>query len=127
MSRGQYAKFLSDGVATDVSEDAPLPIRQYDGAGNPISFGFTAQQITTTTTTNIKVGAGMCGGIQCVKAGSGDTVTVYDAASATGTPIATGVGLTVDSPPMLAGANFGVGLTIVTSGGTPGNYVVLVA
>lgn len=124
--RGPFFKFLSAlGVWTDVSPAAPLPIAMYAG-GAAVSLGFTPTEITSKTTTLAKSGAGMCGGITINKTGATDVVTVYDALTATGTPIAT-ITTALVGQVFLQGANFSVGLCIVTSGGTAGNYGVLVA
>jgi hypothetical protein len=90
-----------------------------------VSSGFNAQQITTATTTTLKTGAGMIGSIIVNKPGTTDTITVYDALSATGSPLATITAPTVGSA-FCVGYNFGVGLTVVTAG-TAGNYTVAFA
>lgn len=82
----------------------------------------TYASISTKTTTLVKSGAGTLAAIVVGTLGTVDTLTVYDALTATGTPI-----ITITSP--LVGrlafdVAFGAGLTIVTGGTTAGNYTV---
>lgn len=117
----------SNGSRIPVSVAKPLPTSMIDAtSGAAVSWGFTPTEITTKTTTLVKSGAGMCGGITINKTGATDVVTVYDALTATGTPIAT-ITTALVGQVFLQGANFAIGLCIVTSGGTAGNYGVLVA
>jgi hypothetical protein len=92
-------------------------------SGNAVSFGFTPVEITTKTTTLVKSGPGMIGDITINKAGSTDTITVYDALTATGTPIATITAPTLGQH-YCELYKFTVGLCIVTGGTTAGNYGV---
>lgn len=110
--------------AVPVADDQPLPTKLYDGAtGLAVSHGFTpALELKTAAGLLVKTGAGQLGDIQCTKSGSGNTLTVYDATSATGTPIATIEGATVGMR-FCELYSFTVGCYIVQSGGTPGNFV----
>lgn len=85
--------------------------------------GFTPVEITSKTTTLVKSGAGVIGDITVNTVGSTDTITVYDALSATGTPIAT-----IASPTLgmkfCELYRFTTGLCIVTGGTTAGKYTV---
>lgn len=110
--------------AVPVADDQPLPVKQYDGVtGNAVSYGFTPLGITTKTTTLVKSGAGIIGDITINASGSADTITVYDALTATGTPLATITAPTVGMK-FCELYKFTVGCTIVTGGTTAGNYTV---
>lgn len=85
--------------------------------------GFTPVEITSKTTTLIKSGAGVIGDITINKSGSTDTITVYDALTATGTPIATITSPTVGMR-FCELYRFTVGCCVVTGGTTAGNYTV---
>lgn len=91
--------------------------------GSAVSFGFTPVGITTKTTTLVKSGAGMVGDITINKTGSADTITVYDALTATGTPIALITAPTVGMK-FCELYKFATGLCIVTGGTTAGDYTV---
>ncbi len=118
---------LANKGAVPVADDNPLPTMLYDATtGIALSQGFTAQEITSKTTTLLKSGAGMIGSITINKTGSSDTITVYDALTATGTPIATITAPTVGMK-FCEGYNFSTGLCIVTGGTTAGNYTVAFA
>lgn len=83
-----------------------------------------ASNITTATTTVVSDRKSTLVGIQINKAGTSDTLTIYDNASAaSGTKIAT-----ITSP--VAGAFYWYEAMVkngivVVSGGTPGDYTVL--
>ncbi len=107
-----------------VADNNPLPVSAIDGAtGSAVSYGFTPYPISTAATFNaIKSGPGMIGDITVNKVGTTDVITVYDALTATGTPIA------IITSPLVGDKfcellKFSIGLTIVTSG-TPGHYTV---
>lgn len=87
------------------------------------AYGFTPVGITTKTTTLIKSGAGVVGDITINATGTADTITVYDALTATGTPLATITAPTVGMKFCELYA-FTTGLCIVTGGTTAGNYTV---
>jgi hypothetical protein len=87
------------------------------------SVGFTPLGITTKTTTLVKTGAGVIGDITINGSGSTDTITVYDALTATGTPLATITSPTVGMK-FCELYRFSTGLCIVTGGTTAGNYTV---
>ena len=106
---------LGLGRSTMVSELDPLPV--------VVASGFTPIEITTKTTTLLKSGPGMIAGIQVNTVGSADTITVYDALTATGTPIATITAPTLGQT-YCVGATFLVGCCIVTGGTTAGKYGV---
>ncbi len=107
-----------------VAHDNPLPTAIVDSAtGLEVSFGFTPLGITTKTTTLVKAGAGMVGDITINATGTVDTITVYDALTAVGTPLATITAPTVGMK-FCELYKFSVGLTIVTGGTTAGNYTV---
>lgn len=98
--------------------------KQIDAStGDAVSYGFTPLGITTKTTTLVKTGAGMIGDITINKSGSTDTITVYDALTATGTPLATITSPTVGMK-FCELYKFTTGLCIVTGGTTAGNYTV---
>lgn len=84
---------------------------------------YTSVNITTKTTTVCRTGSGIFRGITINKAGSTDTLTVYDNTAASGTIIAT---ITVASGIALYeyNATFVNGLTVVSGGGTAGDYTV---
>lgn len=104
-----------------------MPVQLYDVNGAVVTYGFTPLVITTKTTTLVKSGPGMIGGIQISLLGTADTLTVYDALTATGTPILELVAPVVSAVPWLPGALFTVGLCIVSGGTTAGKYNVLYA
>jgi hypothetical protein len=101
-----------------------LKVKLYDATtGTAVSYGFTPLGITTQTTTLVKTGAGMIGDITINKSGSTDTITVYDALTATGTPLATITSPTVGMK-FCELYKFSTGLCIVTGGTTAGDYTV---
>jgi hypothetical protein len=99
------------------------PVFITDEDGDAIPVGFTPLGITTKTTTLVKTGAGTIGDITINATGSVDTITVYDALTATGTPLATITAPTVGMK-FCELYNFTTGLCIVTGGTTAGNYTV---
>ena len=120
----------SDATRTSVpvSEAKPLPTKMMDGTtGSAVSFGFTPVEITTKTTTLLKSGPGMIGDITVNTVGTADTITVYDALTATGTPIATISGAPIPHNSKWCELyRFSVGCTVVTGGTTAGKYTVSV-
>jgi hypothetical protein len=111
-------------VLTEGVDPIAEPKKTLDGAsGAAVSYGFTPLGITTKTTTLVKAGAGVIGDITINKSGSTDTITVYDALTATGTPLATITSPTVGMK-FCELYRFSVGLTIVTGGTTAGDYTV---
>jgi hypothetical protein len=90
---------------------------------NNVPLGWLANNITTKTTTAVKTSAGILLGISINKVGSTDTITVYDNAAATGTIIAS---ITVQAgvPFYKLPAAFNNALTVVSGGGTAGDYTV---
>lgn len=80
----------------------------FQGAADPAN-------ITTATTTNVKVGPGELFSIVINTKGSGSTATVYDSLAASGTKLAT-----IDTASSVAtlfyNIKFTLGLTIVTVG-----------
>ncbi|WP_428668023.1 hypothetical protein [Reyranella sp.] len=124
---GSYTSGTANVYMGRLGAEAAAAVQLVDTvAGRPVTYGFTPTQITTSASTPVKNGPGMIGSCKCNKSGSGDTVTVYDALSATGTPIATITGATVGMV-FCEGYIFNVGCYVVTSGGTPGNYTFAVA
>jgi hypothetical protein len=99
------------------------PVFLTDADGDSLSFGFTPLGITTKTTTLVKTGGGVIGDITINATGSADTITVYDALTATGTPLATIIAPTVGMKFCELYA-FTTGLCIVTGGTTAGDYTV---
>jgi hypothetical protein len=86
--------------------------------------GFTAQVITTATTTLVRSGAGLLHGITVNSLGTvASTIEVYDALTATGTPIAIIDSLNL-SGQFLYDINFATGLTLVTTGTVAPNLTV---
>ena len=86
--------------------------------------GFTPVTITTATTTLVKSGAGLLHGITVNSLGTvASTIEVYDALTATGTPIAIIDSLTL-SGQFLYDLNFATGLTLVTTGTVAPNLTV---
>ena len=99
------------------------PVFITDEDGDAIPVGFTPLGITTKTTTLVKTGAGTIGDITINATGSADTITVYNALTATGTPLATITAPTVGMK-FCELYKFATGLCIVTGGTTAGNYTV---
>lgn len=127
MSGWNVIAYLDSALKSQpVTPGTPLPATLFDSGGVAVVWGFTPVEITSKTTTLVKSGAGLIGGIQVNTAGSSDTITVYDALTATGTPIAT-----ITSPTLgqkyCEGYKFSVGLCIVTGGTTAGKYTVAFA
>lgn len=110
-------------AARPVSVDSPLPATLRDASGAAVAYGFTPVEISSKTTTLVKSGAGMIGSIAINTAGSADVITVYDALTATGTPIAT-ITAPAQGTSYCELLKFSVGLCIVTSGTTAGKYGV---
>jgi hypothetical protein len=80
--------------------------------------------ISTATTTLVKTGAGRLNSITVNSLGTvASTVTVYDAVTATGTPIAVINSLTL-SGAFVYNVPFTTGLTIVTTGSVAPNLTV---
>ncbi len=87
--------------------------------------GYSYSNITTNTTTTVKSGAGILKRITVNVIGSGDALaTVYDNTAGSGTKIAT-ISAGTTSVNLEFDARFATGLTIVTSGTTPGNITVI--
>lgn len=85
--------------------------------------GYNPTNITSKTTTVVKTGPGVFRGIVINAPGSTDTLTVYDNTAASGTKIGT---ITVTAGfPYIYDAAFTTGLTVVSGGGTAGDYTVL--
>jgi hypothetical protein len=87
--------------------------------------GYNYTNITTKTTTTAKTGSGVLHGIVINKAGSADTLTVYDNTAGSGTTIGT---ITVTSSVnfvFLYDVAFSTGLTVVSGGTTAGDYTVI--
>lgn len=80
----------------------------------------TFTPITTKTTTLVKSGAGTFTRV-IVQPGTADTLTIYDALTATGTPIATLTIVATDRA-IEFGCAFATGLCVVSGGTTAGNY-----
>jgi hypothetical protein len=86
--------------------------------------GFTPVTITTATTTLVKSGAGLLHGITVNSLGTvASTIEVYDALTATGTPLAIIDSLTL-SGQFVYDLNFTTGLTLVTTGTVAPNLTV---
>jgi len=90
----------------------------------PVS-GALAKNITTSTNTQVKTGAGIFFGLSVNTGQSGDTVTVYDGTDNTGTKIGTYSSAAVGSVQYPIGIQFVVGLFVVTAGGTPADVTVV--
>lgn len=84
---------------------------------------FETVLITTKTTTQVKTGPGYFKSIQVQKAGSTDTIDIYDDVdSGTSNHIGSFSAATVNE--YMYERSFTNGLKIVTGGGTAGNYMV---
>ncbi len=87
--------------------------------------GASVSNITTSTSTTVKSGAGVFLGLSVNTGQSGDTVTVYDGLSAGGTKIGTYSSAAVGGPVLPPGGiAFSTGLFVVTVGGTPADITV---
>jgi hypothetical protein len=75
------------------------------------TFNYTP--VTTATTTLVKSGAGIIGGISVNTTAAG-TITVYDSLTASGTKIGT-LKASVAEGTYLSNVTFSIGLTIVTA------------
>ncbi len=85
---------------------------------------YTYTPISTNTTTLVKSGAGRLHTITInTKGASANTVTVYNALTATGTPIAT-IDSTVTYGTLIYDCQFSTGLCIVTATGTCADMTV---
>lgn len=89
-----------------------------------LTMGFLYRSVTTSTTTLVKTGAGVLHAVIVNAKGTvASAVTVYDALTATGTPIAT-----IDSLNLSGTFSFDIafstGLTIVTTGTVAPNITV---
>lgn len=130
---GKYtstARTIPNGESATVAitSKAALQVALMDGSTNSaVSFGFTPVEITTKTTTLVKSGPGMIGSVTINTLGSADTITVYDALTATGTPTATITAPLTVGLKFCEGYLFSVGCTVVTGGTTAGKYTVAVA
>ena len=94
------------------------------GANTVVLAGFTKAAITTATTTLVKSGAGILHGVTINSKGTvASTVTIYDALTAIGNPIAIIDSLTL-SGQFVYDINLDTGLTIVTTGTVAPNLTV---
>jgi hypothetical protein len=83
---------------------------------------YNYSNINTNTTTTVKSGAGILHSITVNGTGAGETVTVYDNTSGSGTKIATitpAAGST-----LIFDCKFSTGLTVVTAGTTPADLTI---
>lgn len=87
--------------------------------------GASFNNITTSTSTTVKSGAGVFLGLSVNTGQAGDTATVYDGLSAGGTKIGTYSSAAVGGPALPGGGiAFSAGLFVVTSGVTPADITV---
>jgi hypothetical protein len=96
-----------------------------DGSINSKATSYSYANITTKTDTAVKASAGHLHAIVINKAGSSDTLTVYDNTAASGTKIAS---ITVTASVgfvYLYDCAFSTGLTITSGGTTAGDYTVI--
>lgn len=85
---------------------------------------FLANNITTSTTTTVKTGAGFLHAISInTKGATAATATVYDNTAGSGTKLAT-IDVTANVGTLILDVKFATGLTIVTATGTPGDLTV---
>jgi hypothetical protein len=101
---------------------------QLDASGrlivSALMNGYTPEVITTATTTLVKSGAGLLHGVTVNSLGTvASTIEIYDALTATGTPIAIIDSLNL-SGQFLYDINFATGLTLVTTGTVAPNLTV---
>ncbi len=96
-----------------LSAEVPLNVN-VDYLGNPVG-SYAYNHISTATTTTVKTGAGILGGLSINSPAAG-TVTVYDSLTGSGTVIAV-LTLTTTTPlaTVLQVLQFSTGLTLVTS------------
>jgi hypothetical protein len=94
------------------------------GAMSVQQEGNSYRNITTKATTAVKSGAGYLHSIVINKAGSADTLTIYDNTAASGTVIATITVTASVNQVFLYDVAFSTGLTIVSGGTTAGDYTV---
>lgn len=87
--------------------------------------GFTPTNITTSTTTQVKTGPGILGGLSINTGQAGASVTIFDNTSASGTKLGTFSAAAQGGPTFpLAGMSFKIGLCVVTAGATPADVTV---
>lgn len=115
-------KYKASRTAFPDGSDVQVAVDSYGGVFT-VTDGFTPVEITSKTTTLVKSGAGLVGDITINASGSTDTITVYDALTATGTPIATITSPTVGMK-FCELYKFTTGLCVVTGGTTAGKYTV---
>lgn len=83
------------------------------------STSYNYKHIATATTTVVKNLGGVLHGISINSAANAATISVYDGLTASGTVIGIitlGAAVTVPGAAVLTDINFGVGLTLVTTG-----------
>ena len=105
----------------------------YDTSGNPIDYTGADQvyssdaylNITTKTSTQVKTGAGTLARIVINKAGSADTLALYDNSACSGTLIGTITVAASVNNSITYSAAFGAGLCIISGGTTAGDYTVV--
>jgi hypothetical protein len=86
------------------------------------SYGYA--NINTNTTTTVKSGAGVLHNITInTKGATGNTATIYDNTSGSGTKIAT-IDTTQQVQTLALDVSFNTGLTIVTANGTAADLTV---
>jgi hypothetical protein len=78
---------------------------------------YNSTPITTATTTVVKTGTGIFGGIQ-VQGGTTGTITVYDNTSASGKVIANFDTTVAIAPTYMFNTGVSIGITVVTSAAT---------
>ena len=87
--------------------------------------GYSYQNIPANATTTIKSGAGILKRIVIGEVGSGDSLaTVYDNTAGSGTKIAS-ISLGAYAVTLEFDARFATGLTVVTTGTTPGKLTIV--
>jgi len=113
-SSGRVAVSLGTLIAGEDQTNNVMRVEEWGNATN----------ITTKTTTTVKSGAGFLEGITINKIGTTDTLTIYDNTAASGTVIGT-ITVQATTPYYPYKARFSTGLTVVSGGGTAGDYTVV--
>lgn len=98
------------------------------GPGIPAAYpqgGATPRNITTSTTTQVKTGAGILFGLSINTGQAGASVTLLDGTGGAGTKIGTFSAAAQGGPTFpQAGIAFATGLSVVTAGATPADVTV---
>lgn len=110
------------GVKSDGLNAYAQAVVMVDADGVVVPNGASFVNITTATTTAVKATPGVVKGISINTGGAGSSVVIYNNTAASGAKIGTFSTATQGVIPLDAAAS--IGITAVTSGGTPADITI---